>query len=376
MPIPDQRDPEITRDLLTRWLSQHLPGVRIPLLKTPTNTGFSSETLMFDAVWGDREERREALVARVAPIHFQIFPEPRFAEQYRVMRLLDERTDIPVPPIRWYEPANEPLGAPFIVMGRIDGDVPTDMPPYHQDGWVTTIPPAERTAMWWSTLEIMARLHALDPAGFAFLDQPTYGRTGIGQRLGYYEHYLKWAYPGPQPTAVQALEWLRTHRPPGPPSQQDPEPGSESEPISVLWGDARIGNVIFQAGGPQAVLDWETATLGAPEEDLAWFCYLDRHHSEGVGVPRLPGFPTREETYERYAELLGRPLRHMFYYEVLSAFKFAVIMARIGQAFIDFELIPADSDFPYNNTATQLLATILDLPAPGSLPIDPFGGRR
>jgi aminoglycoside phosphotransferase (APT) family kinase protein len=352
MPVPDQRDPEITRRLLTEWLSGHLPGVRIPMLETPQTTGFSSETLIFDAEWGDR---REAFVARVAPIGFQIFPDPRFAEQYRVMRILDEQTDIPVPPIRWYEPSDDPLGAPFFVMGRIDGKVPTDMPPYHQDGWVTTVPPAERAAMWWSTLEIMARLHALDPAEFGFLDQPEYGPAGIEQRLGYYERYLKWAYPGPQPTALQALEWLRVHRP------------AEPEPIAVLWGDSRIGNVIFQTGVPKAVLDWETATLGAPEEDLAWFCYLDRHHSEGIGVPRLDGFPGCAETYERYAELLGRPLRNMFYYEVLSGFKFAVIMARIGQAFIDFELIPADSDFPYDNTATKLLAKILD---------DPVGGSR
>jgi aminoglycoside phosphotransferase (APT) family kinase protein len=361
MPVPDQRDPEITRDLLTQWLSQHLPGVRIPLLETPTTSGFSSETLIFDAAW---EDRREAFVARVAPIGFQIFPEPRFAQQYRLMRLLDERTDIPVPPIRWYEPSDEPLGASFFVMGRIEGDVPTDMPPYHQDGWVTEVPPAERAAMWWSTLEIMGRLHSLDAADFGFVDQRSYGPAGVEQRLGYYEHYLTWAYPGPQPTAEQALKWLRAHRP------------AEPEPIAVLWGDSRIGNVIFQNGVPKAVLDWETATLGAPEEDLAWFCYLDRHHCEGIGVPRLTGFPSYEETHARYAELLGRPMRNMFYYEVLSAFKFAVIMARIGQAFIDFELISADGDFPYNNTATQLLAKILDLPAPGPLPVDPFGGSR
>jgi aminoglycoside phosphotransferase (APT) family kinase protein len=370
MPVPDQRDPEVTRDLLTRWLSRQLPGVRIPMLETPKTTGFSSETLIFDAEWGDR---REAFVARVAPVQFQIFPEPRFAEQYRLMRILDERTDIPVPPIRWYEPSAEPLGAPFFVMGRIDGDVPTDMPPYHQDGWVTTVPPAERAAMWWSTLEIMARLHALDPAEFAFLDQPAYGAAGIEQRLGYYEHYLRWAYPGPRPTAAAALDWLRAHAPNE--RERGQGRGRERGPVSVLWGDARIGNVIFRAGVPQAVLDWEIATLGAPEEDLAWFCYLDRHHCEGVGVPRLPGFPSAAETYDRYAELLGRPLRDMFYYEVLSAFKFAVIMARIGQAFIDFELIPADSDFPYNNTATKLLARVLDLPAPDSPPVDPFGDQ-
>ena len=55
----------------------------------------------------------------------------------------------------------------------------------------------------------------------------------------------------------------------------------------------------------------------------------------------------------------------MDYYEVLSAMKFAVVMARIGQLFIHYELVPPDNDFPYNNTASQLLAKILGLPPPG-----------
>jgi aminoglycoside phosphotransferase (APT) family kinase protein len=359
MPVPAQRDPETTRDALGRWLAERAPGARIRSLQAPQTTGFSSETLLFDAEW---DGRRESLVARVAPIRYQIFPEPRFAEQYRLMRLLGERTDIPVPSIRWYEPSAEPLGAPFFVMGHIDGDVPTDMPPYHQDGWVTAIEPAERAAMWWSSLEILARIHRLSGLDLRFLDQPGYGRTGLDQRLGYYAHYQGWAYPGPQPTASAALDWLRGHL------------LKEPQPPVLLWGDARIGNVIFQDGVPQAVLDWETAVLGQPEEDLAWFLYLDRHHSEGIGVPRLPGFPSAAETIARYEELLGRPMRDMAYYEVLSAYKFAVVMARIGQAFIDFGLIETDNDFPYNNTATQLLATILDLPAPGPPPGDPFGG--
>ncbi|MFI6518711.1 phosphotransferase family protein [Spirillospora sp. NPDC050679] len=362
MPVPDQRDPEVTRRALTEWLGRRLPGAAIPVIETPQTSGFSSETLMFEATWTDGRDggpgsvRREALVARVAPAHYQIFPEPRFEEQYRLMRVLDERTDIPVPPIRWYEPSAEPLGAPFFVMGRVDGRVPTDMPPYHSGGWVTEAPPEERAAMWWSTLEIMARLHRLDVAalGLGFLDQPHWGATGLEQRLNYYEHYLHWAYPGPQETALKALEWLRANRP------------EEPDPPVVLWNDARIGNVIFQKGVPAAVLDWETAVLGAPEEDLAWFMFLDRHHSDGIGVPRLPGFPSYAETADRYAGLLGRPLRNLDYYEVLSGFKFSIIMARIGQAMIDFDWIEPASDFPYNNNCTQLLARILGLPAPAT----------
>ncbi|TDC60174.1 phosphotransferase family protein [Actinomadura sp. GC306] len=352
MPVPDQRDSEVTRSSLTGWLDGHLPGARITALETPQTSGFSNETLIFDVEWtgGDGALRREPFVARVAPMNYQVFPEPRFEEQYRLMRILDERTSIPVPPIRWYEPSPDVLGAAFFVMGRIEGRVPTDMPPYHSDGWVTEVPPDERAAMWWSTLEILADLHRLDPRelGLGFLDQPEWGAPGLDQRLNYYEHYLHWAYKGPQETALKALDWLKANRP------------DEPDAPGVLWGDSRIGNVIFQEGVPAAVLDWETATLGAPEEDLAWFMFIDRHHCEGIGAPRLDGFPSYAETVDRYTGLLGRPMRNMAYYEILSGFKFAVVMARIGQAMIDFGWIDETSDFPYDNNCTRLLARILE----------------
>ena len=352
MPVPDQRDPEITLRGLAGWLDGRLPGARIPALETPATSGFSNETLMFEANWTDPEDgadRHGTYVARVAPVRYQVFPEPRFEEQYRLMRILDERTDIPVPPILWYEASSEPLGAPFFVMEHVEGRVPTDMPPYHTDGWVTEVPPEERAAMWWSALEILARVHRLDPValGLGFLDQPSWGPTGLPQRLAYYEHFMHWGYNGPQDVAAQALTWLKANLP------------EEPDPPVLLWGDSRIGNVIFQDGMPKAVLDWEMAVLGAPEEDLAWFMFLDRHHSEGMGVPRLTGFPSYEETIARYEELLGRPMRDLAYYEILSGFKFSVIMARIGQAMIDFGWIEPGDPFPHDNNCTRLLATIL-----------------
>ncbi|HEY3686591.1 MAG TPA: phosphotransferase family protein [Streptosporangiaceae bacterium] len=365
MAVPEQRDPELARQRLNAWLPARMPAaddVAITAVRTPSTNGFSSETLLFDAAWTRDGRRHEArYVARVAPTAYQIFPDSRagFERQYRVLRTLADHTDIPVPAVHWFEPDPGTLGAPFYVMDHIEGRVPTDMPPYHQDGWVTQVPPAARTRMWWGTLEALARIHRLDhhTLGLDFLDDPRFGATGLDQRLGYYTDYLSWAYDGPQPTTRAALDWLRAHRPP-----------RRRRPC-LLWGDSRIGNVVFATDGtPLALLDWENAALGAPEEDLAWFCYLDRHHSDGINVPRLPGFPGRTETIAGYEEMLGRPLEDLDYYEVLSAFKFAVIMARIGQAFIDFELVPPDSDFPVNNTATQLLARVLDLPAPGGAP--------
>jgi aminoglycoside phosphotransferase (APT) family kinase protein len=79
-----------------------------------------------------------------------------------------------------------------------------------------------------------------------------------------------------------------------------------------------------------------------------------------VYVPRLEGFPPPGETIARYSELLGRPMLHMDYYEVLSGFKFTVIMSRIAQAMIEWGLLDADSDFPRNNNASRLLDVILE----------------
>jgi aminoglycoside phosphotransferase (APT) family kinase protein len=63
------------------------------------------------------------------------------------------------------------------------------------------------------------------------------------------------------------------------------------------------------------------ATLGDPEQDLAWYLFFDRHHSEGCGAPPLPGFPSREESIARYEEWTGRATRHVAYYEIFAAFR-------------------------------------------------------
>src|SRR5207248_7588479 len=116
-------------------------------ITSPDSTGFSSETLMFDATWHTHGgEVRDRLVARVAPTTYQVFLEPAFEEQYRVQRLLHDHTeidaDVPLPPLHWYEPDVGILGAPFFVMGLVEGRIPTDTPPYHTGGWVTEVEPA------------------------------------------------------------------------------------------------------------------------------------------------------------------------------------------------------------------------------------------
>jgi aminoglycoside phosphotransferase (APT) family kinase protein len=360
MPTPWQRDLARDRERLAGWLATRLPGtqdLRLSELRSPQSSGFSNDTLLFDLEYArDGQGHREPLVARIQPTGFQVFPDYDMALQFRTLELL-ARTDVPVPRPRWLEAEDRSvLGAPFYVMDQVQGRVPPDNPPYHATGWVTEIPPEERAALWWSGIDAMARIHRLDwrAAGFGFLDRPELGATALDQQLAYYQDYLRWAAAGrAQPTIEAALAWLLAQRPQG-------------ERTVLSWGDARIGNMLFDGTRVAAVLDWEMVGIGAPEMDLSWQIFLDKHHSEGMGRPRLAGFPSYEATAERYQELTGFELRNLHYYEVFAGFRFAVVMLRIAQQCLHYGVMDEAQSraFERNNMVTQLLAKLLGLPAP------------
>jgi aminoglycoside phosphotransferase (APT) family kinase protein len=354
-----QRDLAATRAAFAAWLAKALPDARdveVGELSAPGATGFSNETLVFDLAYTGADGARvaEPLVLRVQPTENQVFPDYDLDKQIRTMRLL-EKTDVPVPRVLWYEPDASVLGAPFYVMNHVAGRIPTDNPPYHTGGWVTEASETEREALWWSAVESLAAVHRLDwrAAGFGFLADEDDARSPIAIQLDQYRRYFEWAARGKRhPTCEDALAWLEANAPDG-------------EPVSLQWGDARIGNMIFAPDGRcVAVLDWEMVALGSPEADLAWFLFLDDHHSRGVNVPRLPGFPSREATLARYIELTGHEPRHLRYYEAFAAFRFSVIMMRLAQQFVALGILPDDSDFETNNIPSRMLAEMLGLPAP------------
>jgi aminoglycoside phosphotransferase (APT) family kinase protein len=363
VPIPEQRDLAEARDIIRDWLAGRMPdarGLEISELTGPAFTGFSNESLIFDATWTEGGEARSAgYVIRVQPTAHTIFLESDFDFQYKVMRALAENTDVPLPPVLWWEDDVSVLGAPFFVMGKVEGRVPADNPPYTQMGWVIDdATPEFREQMVFTGLDAMADIHAADwrGLGLEFLHKPQYGAIGLDQQLNYYAKSFDWAAGAlgqPQPVAEPGLEWCLANRPPG------------DEHIALSWGDARINNQIFDARGTCiAVLDWEMVTLADPMMDFAWWLFLDRHFHEGLPAERLPGFPTREQMTERYAAASGRTPENVEYYEVFAALRFAVVMMRVTAMCIEFELVPPDTDMGYNNIPTRLLAELLGLPSP------------
>ena len=365
MPVPAQRDPEQARSAITSWLSRWRPGatdIDVSAFQGPGATGFSNETLIFDASWTEDGERHdEGLVIRVKPTGFRVFLEADFESQWRVMSALAEHTDIPIPPMLAFESDPSVLGAPFILMGKVRGAAPADNPPYTTEGWLFDGTPEQQRRLCEGGLDTMARVHLVDWRGLdlGFLDKTSRGPIGLTQQLDYYREYLAWASAGrPQPIAEAALVWLEANRP--------PELAEGVEDIRLSWGDARIGNMLWDDFTCSAVLDWEMVTLGHPAADVAWWLFLERHHSEGMSVAPLPGFPTRGESIARYEAASGIPVAHLVdYYEVLAGYRFAVIMMRLAQMLEEYGLVPAGTDMETNNIPTQLLAKMLGLPAPG-----------
>jgi hypothetical protein len=359
VPELTERDPEELSATLTQWLSATLGEGANPTiidLEAPASSGFSNETIMVTARWnehGSLEEHR--LVFRVHPTKHTLFLEADFSLQYRVMHALQGQPSVPIPTLRWYEQGSETLGVPFFVMDHVEGQIPADNLPYTMEGWLLEASPENQAELWWSGIETLAAIHQLDwdALGLAGLANDSFGKPGLDRNMNYYRAFLDWTSHGrPQPIAEAAWEWLVANK-----------PVENGEPV-LSWGDSRIGNMIWDHFRPVAVLDWEMASVGPPEMDLGWWLYFDRQFSEGLGVPRPPGFPTHEETIARYEELMGRTMQDLFWYQIFAGFRFAVIMCRLSDLLVGSELLPADSDMGSNNLATQFIAQLLGLPSP------------
>lgn len=348
MPIPAQRDVEQSAKQLAAWLAPRVGAdgdVGLSEFRGPGATGFSNETIIIDATWtAGGEPQAETLVVRVAPTGYSLFPDAAFETQLRILTELAAKTAVPVPRVLWSEPGPDVLGAPFFVMELVDGVVPPDNPPYHVSGWLHDVTPQVRERIWWGAVDTIAELNNVDPTT---LDLPPL-MNGLSDQIAYYESFLMSVERDEAvPMAHQALAWIKANLPP-------------EEPVVLCWGDARVGNILYTPEGERlAVLDWEMVTLGSPSQDVAWAWFLDRHHSEALGVPRLEGFPSRSETIARYEAKSGLSASAFDFYEVWAGFRFCVIMARLAVIFKEWGLLPADDGMAQVNTVTGLTATVL-----------------
>jgi aminoglycoside phosphotransferase (APT) family kinase protein len=343
MAVNTGRDVEQSSKQLAAWLATKVGAdVTLGEFGGPGATGFSNETIIVDAHYDGTVDK---LVVRVAPTGYTLFPDAAFEEQYKILVTLAAKSSIPVPAVRWYETDTSVLGAPFFVMAFVDGLIPSDNPPYTMEGWLKDASPALQEKVFWGAIDSIAEVAALDPDS---LDLPPL-LDGLDAQLDYYEAFMVGVEKTEElAVARRAFDYLRANKP-------------QDDGRVFIWGDSRVGNVMYDADGNRiAVVDWEMACYGSPSQDIAWTWFLDRHHAEGMGTPRLPGFPTKEAMIERFERLSGRSAKAFDYYELFAGFRFCVIMGRLTEIFKDWGLIPADNDMASNNAPARLTADMLE----------------
>ena len=330
------RNPDAIRGRLEHWLaSRWSADATVSHLEATSANGMSSETMLFDAFPSAKgAEAVEHLVARIAPdvVDVPVFPSYDLERQFRVLRLVAELSEAPVPKVWWYEPDGSYLGAPFFVMSRVEGEIPPDILPYNfGDSWLFAAAPDDRRRLQDASVGVLAELHAIERPteqfGFLGLDAP--GDTPLGRKVAHTRAWYEWATRdvGRSPLVERTFAWLDDHR-----------PEEESAPV-LTWGDSRIGNVIYRDFAPVAILDWEMACLAPRELDVTWMVYAHRVFEDLAadhGFPGMPEFLTLDDVAATYERLTGHSLHDVEFFMTLAAVQYAIVFLRTGQRSIHF----------------------------------------
>ena len=101
--------------------------------------------------------------------------------------------------------------------------------------------------------------------------------------------------------------------------------------------------------------------MAPPEVDLGWWLMFDRCSHEVIDAARLNGEPSREEQRDIYAACAGRDPGDTFYFEVLAAARYAAIVVRVMNAWVDREMLPGDHAIWLTNPAATCLEQLMEL---------------
>lgn len=319
-------DLDHVRNCLTGWFVARLPrasDIVLSDLSTP-GAGASNETYFLSVEYKENgKEIIERFVIRWPPSGFLVFPSESYnmTKQYDLLKRLSG-AGARTPKVFGLEEDSSVIGRPFFIMERIDGWVPGDFPPYHVGGLLFDMREADRAQVWRNGVEALAELHQIDwrSAGLEILGAAEPDNF-VDEQIALWDgvHGLN---KGPLPPVLaSSRQWLLNNR-------------FSPEHLCLCWGDARLGNMVYQDVEVAALLDWEMALIGDPIADLAWFLHVDWASSVGkpsAPTPRLTGLPDADQTRKIYQTLTGWSMENFDYYDVLAAYRLAIVYTRIEQ---------------------------------------------
>ncbi|MFE0591299.1 phosphotransferase family protein [Micromonospora echinospora] len=278
---------------LADHLDRAVPGLLAGTLRGELLTGGRSN-LTYAVTDG-----RSRWVVRRPPLGHVLATAHDMGREYRVIRALAP-TPVPVPETVHLCPDPAVLGAPFYLMRHVPGRA------YREPGELVGWGPVGVRTLFLSLVDVLAGLHAVDPAGVGLAD---FGRPEgfTGRQVRRWKRQLDASRSRDLPGIEELHDRLAAAVP-------------ESRVGVLLHGDFRLDNVLVGDDRTvRAVLDWEMSTLGDPLTDLALFLVY-------AGRAELPGRPGDDELAARYAARSGRRVDDLDWYLAFAAFKLAVIL--------------------------------------------------
>ena len=303
----------IDEEALGRWLEANVEGFLGPLELTKFPSGQSNPTYRIRAASGDYVLRRKPFG--------QLLPSAHAVDrEYRLLAAL------------------HPLGFPVPrAAGALRGsghhrrhllhDGTGEGPPVRERR-TAGVRRRTRRRMYEQMIDTLADLHVIDPDSAGLGD---FGKPG-----NYFER--------------QVMRWTRQYRD----SQTDyipeverliaflPETIPEQSRTSIVHGDYRIDNVVFDGDGTlTAVLDWELATLGDPVADFSYLAMQWMMPADGAaGLAGLDlaklGIPSLDEIVTRYSDRSGVPVGgRLDWYFAYNLFRLTGIVQGIKKRVID-----------------------------------------
>jgi aminoglycoside phosphotransferase (APT) family kinase protein len=338
---------------LAAWLAERIGAKHVAVSEFGRPAaGQSNDTVLFKASFGRQVDH---LVVRRQVNGTSIFRDPDVTREARVLQGLSA-AGVRVPKVRWIEPDASILGAPFFIMDHVDGRVPLGKPSIHRAGWLPLLTRLERERLWRGALDVLVSVHEVPwrtTHGFLLNGAPE--AATVSAHVTALADWYRWTTGGRSyPITDAALAYLQEHL-----AQIDPD-----EPV-LLWGDPRVGNMIFANDNTvAAAIDWETASIGPAGRDLAHWLFFDEFQTEAVDIDRLPGWPDRDATIACYEASSGRRLGCLDFFDVMESLFMATTLIRQADRRVALALAPPGNRMGHDNTVTQILARKLGLAVP------------
>jgi aminoglycoside phosphotransferase (APT) family kinase protein len=306
-------------------IAQGPAGVNLPALRRLLNDVLPvpvTGELSAELIAGGRSnltylvrDEESVWVLRRPPIGHVLATAHDMAREFRVLSAL-QASPVPVPrPLALAEA--DVLDAPCLVMEFVEGTV------YRAADQFGALGSSRASLLADNLADVLARLHALDPADFGLAD---FGRpvNYLDRQIGRWKAQLR-ASQSRDMTELTALGDRLA-------GQMPAVRGANG----IVHGDYRLDNVIADpvTGQIVAVLDWEMSTLGDTLVDLAslvlwWDGIAGLDHAVAAVPGEFPGFPGSDRHIARYAAATGADISCLPWYVAFAFFKMATIFEGI-----------------------------------------------